>query len=85
MGELEAANEEYSIAVRQRSARAAGAGGNGGTRTESDAKAAAGAVKPRESKMTEELSAALRQAPAAADTGRTQVLGSTNQEGGEKK
>src|SRR5262249_53474253 len=74
MGELEAANEEYSIAVRQRSANAATAGGgNGAPRGET------ATIKPKKQTRemtTEEIGAALRQAPAAADTGRTQELGS---------
>jgi tetratricopeptide (TPR) repeat protein len=67
MGDLEAANEEYSIAVRQRSPHQAEAA------AEREAHAAPG--KSRKSRRTEvtaeELGTALRQAPAAADAGRS--------------
>ena len=66
MGDLEAANEEYSIAVRQRSPQAEAA-------AEREAHAAPG--KSRKSRRTEvtaeELGTALRQTPAAADAGRS--------------
>jgi hypothetical protein len=59
-GDLEAANEEYSIAVRQRQ----GASGpiSGGTRM-----LAAEPEAIRSERITEELEAGLRQAPATAD------------------
>jgi tetratricopeptide (TPR) repeat protein len=80
MGELEAANEEYSIAVRQRTARAAGSASDGGSSAQVEAASPAKSPRRKE-KMTEDLGAALRQAPAAADTGRTQVLGSSATKG----
>jgi len=67
MGDLEAANEEYSIAVRQRNPR------HGEPTSErEEASATRNSRKRRRSEVTaEELGAALRQAPAAADAGRS--------------
>ena len=67
MGDLEAANEEYSIAVRQRTPRQAETG-NG---AEQNAQAAATESKrARRKAIAGELETALRQAPAATDTGK---------------
>jgi hypothetical protein len=65
IGELEAANEEYSIAVRQRAPY------NADTKANQAARAAASGGKKsrRGGTIAEELGVALRQAPAAADAG----------------
>jgi hypothetical protein len=68
MGELESANEEYSIAVRQRSsghlvADAAAARPSGNTSNEAD--------QTLREDVVEELGTALRQAPAATDSGKS--------------
>jgi tetratricopeptide (TPR) repeat protein len=65
MGDLEAANEEYSIAVRQRTPRQAEAA------AQSDAHSTGKARKTRRTEAAEELGASLRQAPAAADVGKS--------------
>ena len=66
MGDLSAANEEYSIAVRQKTPKQAEAA----AQSEAHAHAATGkAKKSRRSEATEELGTALRQAPATADLG----------------
>jgi len=66
IGDLAAANEEYSIAVRQRSPRQSEAAAH------SEAHGGAGkARKTRRTEAAEELGAALRQAPAAADVGKS--------------
>jgi hypothetical protein len=65
IGDLAAANEEYSIAVRQRAPRQVEAA------VQSETHGAAGkAKKSRRNEATEELGTALRQAPAAADIGK---------------
>jgi tetratricopeptide (TPR) repeat protein len=70
MGDLEAANEEYSIAVRQRSPRQAEAA------AVSDTHSGTGkARKSRRNEATEELGTALRQAPATADLGKSPETG----------
>jgi hypothetical protein len=67
IGNLEAANEEYSIAVRQRSPHQAKSG-NG---TEQIAQTATTESKrARRKAIVGELETALRQAPAATDTGK---------------
>jgi tetratricopeptide (TPR) repeat protein len=66
MGDLAAANEEYSIAVRQKTPRQAEAAAQSETHD--------GAGKTRKTRRTEaaeELGSALRQAPAAADAGKS--------------
>jgi hypothetical protein len=60
MGELEAANEEYSIAVRQRQGSVARASGD--TR-----KLATEPETIRSGRITADLESGLRQAPASAD------------------
>jgi tetratricopeptide (TPR) repeat protein len=65
MGDLAAANEEYSIAVRQRSPRQAEAAAGHDTHSGTGK-----ARKSRRSEAAEELGTALRQAPAAADVGK---------------
>jgi hypothetical protein len=67
MGDLEAANEEYSIAVRQRSPRQEEAA----THDDGSSAKANSRKGPRAQVTTEELGAALRQAPATADAGRS--------------
>src|SRR5262249_43754356 len=65
IGDLEAANEEYSIAVRQRSPRQSEAAAG------SDTHAATGkARKNRRTEAEEELGTSSRQAPATADVGK---------------
>jgi tetratricopeptide (TPR) repeat protein len=68
MGDLSAANEEYSIAVRQRTPKQPAS-----ATADRDAQSAtAKGRKTRRSEVTaEELGTALRQAPAAADVGRS--------------
>jgi tetratricopeptide (TPR) repeat protein len=66
MGDLAAANEEYSIAVRQRSPRQAEAAAGRDTHSGTGK-----ARKSRRNEAAEELGAALRQAPAAADVGKS--------------
>jgi tetratricopeptide (TPR) repeat protein len=67
MGDLEAANEEYSIAVRQRTPQSTEAFAERETHS-----ASGKSRKSRRAEVTaEELGTALRQAPAAADAGRS--------------
>ena len=65
IGDLAAANEEYSIAVRQRTPHQAEAAAQSDTHG-----ATVKAKKSRRSEAAEELGSALRQAPAAADVGK---------------
>ncbi|HEX8186322.1 MAG TPA: tetratricopeptide repeat protein, partial [Blastocatellia bacterium] len=68
IGDLEAANEEYSIAVRQRGPRVA----EGDAAANRNGQSATSEVEQsrRSEAIVEELETALRQAPAAADSGK---------------
>jgi tetratricopeptide (TPR) repeat protein len=70
MGNLQGANEEYSIAVRQRNP-GAGLPKTAELKTGKAQAAGSSTVRlPREDAVAEELQSGLRQAPAAADTGK---------------